>query len=164
MRFIFVLLVLLVGWPHLTMAAYFESRNLSMVNASTRVTLYADDGFSEAWDIADYPLSGSRITGEVVGIISPVLQLNSLVYEIGSSVHQFSIGTSGLPVTLSLDGSVGWNDIQDQSVILGQTTKLYPGTIPPVSQNGFSSIAGVLTTPFGDLSFGQTLPLSLIHI
>jgi hypothetical protein len=127
-----------------------------------RVTLYADDGFSQASSSVDVlGVNGfnSRITGDLSGIISPVLTLDSIEYSFDNLSLDFDIGASHIPVSLSLGGSVGWSGIAGASAILGTTDSFSSPSSLSSQQLNFS---GSLGTPFGLLPFDVSGALTRI--
>jgi hypothetical protein len=122
----------------------------SASNQVLRVTVYADDGFSQASSSVDVFGFNSRITGDVSGIISPVLTLDSIEFSFDNLSLGFNIGASNVPVSLSLGGSVGWREISGASAILGTTDAFL---VPNTLSGHLLDLSGSLDTPFGLLPF-----------
>ena len=127
--------------------------SIGPVTPVLRVSLWANDGFSEAYSSVDVTTFNSRITGDLSGIISPVLTLDSIEFSFDNLSLDFAIGASNLPVSIAFDGSFGWSGISGASTVLGTTD--------PFSTSGTSvdgQYSGSLQTPFGLLPFDVAGP------
>ena len=127
--------------------------SISPVTPVLRVTLWADDGFSQASSSVDVTGFNSRITGDLSGIISPVLTLDSIEFSFDDLSLDFVIGASNLELSIAFGGSFGWSGIAGASAVLG-TNDLFSTSGASVG----GQYSGSLDTPFGLLPFDVAGP------
>ena len=90
---------------------------------------------------------GGVVSGDLSGVISPLLTIDRIAYPFSDLSLDFDIGTAQIPVTLNLSGFFGWTSLNPNTVTLAERLTF---------QSGFADagrFVGTLATPFGDLPF-----------